>query len=50
MFIPQKKSTECERDSDLYKLISCGKFVNDILFSTFYKTHHLTSCDFELVS
>ncbi len=24
--------TECARDRDLYKLISCGKFVNDILF------------------
>ncbi len=34
--------TECARDRDLYKLISCGKFVNDILFSTIYKTHYLT--------
>jgi hypothetical protein len=35
-------STECARDCDLYKLISCGKFVNDVLFSTIYKTHYLT--------
>ncbi len=35
-------STECARDSDLYKLISCGKFVNNIHFSTIYKTHYLT--------
>ncbi len=34
--------TECARDHDLYKLVSCGKFVNDILFSTIYKTHYLT--------
>jgi hypothetical protein len=34
--------TECARDRDLYKLISCGKFVNYILFSTIYKTHYLT--------
>ncbi len=34
--------TECARDRDLYKLISYGKFVNDILFSTLYKTHYLT--------
>jgi hypothetical protein len=30
------KYTECARDHDLYKLISCGKFVNDVLFSTIY--------------
>ncbi len=35
-------STECARDCDLYKLVSCGKFVNDIIFSTIYKTHYLT--------
>ncbi len=35
-------TTECARDPDLYNLVSCGKFVNDILFSTFYKTHYLT--------
>jgi hypothetical protein len=33
---------KCARDCDLYKLVSCGKFVNDILFSTIYKTHYLT--------
>ncbi len=27
---------------DLYKLVSCGKFLNNILFSTIYKTHYLT--------
>jgi hypothetical protein len=32
-----KITTECARDCDLYKLVSCGKFVNDILFSTIYK-------------
>ncbi len=30
------------RDCDLYKFVSCGKFVNDILFITIYKTHYLT--------
>jgi hypothetical protein len=35
-------NTECAMDRDLYKLVSCGKFVNDILFSTIYKTHYLT--------
>jgi hypothetical protein len=34
--------TECARDRDLYRLISFGKFVNDILFSNVYKIHHLT--------
>jgi hypothetical protein len=34
--------TKCARDHDLYKLVSCGKFVNDILFSTIHKTHYLT--------
>jgi hypothetical protein len=34
--------TECARDRDLYNLVSFGKFVNDILFSTIYKTHYLT--------
>ncbi len=34
--------TECDRDCDLYKLVSCGKFVKYILFSTIYKTHYLT--------
>ncbi len=34
--------TEYARDRDLYKLVSYGKFVNDILFSTLYKTHYLT--------
>ncbi len=33
---------ECARGRDLYKLVSCGKFVNGILFSTIYKTHYLT--------
>ncbi len=31
-------TTECARDRDLYELVSCGKFVNDILSSTIYKT------------
>ncbi len=35
-------STECAKDCDLYKSVSYGKFVNDILFSTLYKTHYLT--------
>ncbi len=34
--------TECARDRDLYKLVSCGKFVNDILLNTIFKTHYLT--------
>ncbi len=34
--------TECARDRDLYNLVSCDKFVNDILFSTICKTHYLT--------
>jgi hypothetical protein len=41
-FLVTLLSTECARDYDLYKLVSCGKFVNDILFSTIYKTHYLT--------
>ncbi len=27
----------------IYELVSCDKFVNDILFRTIYKTHYLTS-------
>ncbi len=34
--------TDCAKDHDLYKLVSCGRFVNDILFSTIYKTHYIT--------
>ncbi len=35
--------TEFARDCDLYNLVSCGKFLlNDILFSTIYKTQYLT--------
>ncbi len=30
------------KGSCLYKLVSCGKFVNDLLFSTIYKTYYLT--------
>jgi hypothetical protein len=36
------KSTECARDRDLYKLVSCRKFVNEILFCNIYKTLYLT--------
>jgi hypothetical protein len=38
--VPERDTTECDRDP--YKLVSCGKFVNDILFSIIYKTHYLT--------
>jgi hypothetical protein len=34
--------TGCARDRDLYKLVSCGKFVNEILFCIIYKTLYLT--------
>ncbi len=30
-------STECARDCDLYELVSCCKFVNEILFCIIYK-------------
>ncbi len=35
-------STECARDRDLYELVSCCKFVNEILFCDIYKTLYLT--------
>jgi len=35
-------STECARDCDLYELVSCCKFVNEILFCIIYKTLYLT--------
>ncbi len=34
--------TECARDRDLYELVSCCKFVNEILFCVIYKTLYLT--------
>ncbi len=40
--------TECARDRDLYKLVSWGKFVNKILFSTIYNTLYLTLGHHEL--
>ncbi len=54
-------STECARDRDLNNLVSCGKFVNDILFSYIVYIVYIVirhtillwascpSCDFELV-
>jgi hypothetical protein len=38
----QCTSTECARDRDLYELVSCCKFVNEILFCNIYKTLYLT--------
>jgi hypothetical protein len=35
-------TTECARDRDLYELVSCHKFVNEILFCIIYKTLCLT--------
>jgi hypothetical protein len=35
-------ATECARDRDLYELVSCRKFVNEILFCIIYKTLYLT--------
>ncbi len=34
--------TECARDRELYELVSCRKFVNEILFCIIYKTLYLT--------
>ncbi len=34
--------TGCARDLDLYKLVSCGKFVNETLFCIIYKTLYHT--------
>ena len=36
------KCTECARDPDLYELVSCSKFVNEILFCVICKTLYLT--------
>jgi hypothetical protein len=35
-------ATECARDRDPYELVSCCKFVNEILFCIIYKTLYLT--------
>ncbi len=37
-----ERSTECARDRDLNNLVSCGKFVNEIIFCIIYKTVYLT--------
>ncbi len=34
--------TECARDPDLYELVSCRKFVDEILFCAIYKTLYFT--------
>jgi hypothetical protein len=34
--------TECARNCDLCELVSCHKFVNEILFCIIYKTLYLT--------
>jgi hypothetical protein len=40
--LSKRQNTECARDCDLYKLVSCYKFVNEILFCIIYKTLYLT--------
>ena len=37
-----QSTTGCARDCDLFKLVSFGKFVNEILFCIIYKTLYLT--------
>ena len=52
MNILHKYNTECARDRDLYKLVSCCKFVNEILFLYYLKYYFgasCPSCDFVFV-
>jgi hypothetical protein len=42
LFFSMKSYTECARDCGLYELVSCCKFVNEILFRIIYKTLYLT--------
>jgi hypothetical protein len=42
LFFIINNHTECARDRDLYELVSCRRFVNEILFCNIYKTLYLT--------